>query len=97
MQQSEVIVQLPEETDISVIIGEHRWSVFLEHQNGSNGRHPVSLILEYNYRQHGEPSNRASLNKLLISRLRFIVEKINGMNTTRPLNSPLQRSSKLLL
>lgn len=57
-QQNEVIIQLPENTKLDLVLGEHRWPEFLNNLEGHNRSKTASYIFEYNYRSSGEPGNR---------------------------------------
>lgn len=58
-QRDEVIVQLPNDFDITPILGAHVWRDVLA-WGDPKYRNRVSFIFEYNYRSWGHPGSRAS-------------------------------------
>ncbi|KAH9850097.1 hypothetical protein C2E23DRAFT_339062 [Lenzites betulinus] len=54
--RGEVIVQLPQEVDLTPILGAHAWRKCLARGNPQD-KDRVSYVFEYNYRNRGEPGN----------------------------------------
>ena len=54
-QQNEVILQLPQNTDLGPLFDEHRWPEFLK-RKPTNSSSIVSYILENNYTVNGKPN-----------------------------------------
>lgn len=65
-QRREVIVRLPEEVDVTPLLGVHPWRRFLTRGQPSDINR-ASFIFEYNYRIRGEPEKRTDLIKHSIS------------------------------
>ncbi|KAI0824624.1 hypothetical protein BC628DRAFT_1419742 [Trametes gibbosa] len=55
--RGEVIVQLPQDVDLTPILGAHAWRKCLSRGNAQD-KDRVSYVFEYNYRNRGEPGNR---------------------------------------
>ncbi|OBZ76263.1 hypothetical protein A0H81_03623 [Grifola frondosa] len=54
--RAEVIVELPEDTDITPILGAHTWRKFLSRGDQADIKRK-SFVFEYNYKAHGRPEN----------------------------------------
>ncbi|KAI0660725.1 hypothetical protein C8Q70DRAFT_972000 [Cubamyces menziesii] len=54
--RDEVIVRLPQDTNIGPILGAHPWRRFLSHGHPRD-KDRVSYVFEYDYRSRGEPGN----------------------------------------
>ncbi|EIW61884.1 uncharacterized protein TRAVEDRAFT_44702 [Trametes versicolor FP-101664 SS1] len=54
--RDEIIVQLPQDTDLTPILGAHPWRRYLSRGNPRD-KDRVSYVFEYDYRNKGDPSN----------------------------------------
>lgn len=53
----EMIIQLPLETDISPLLGEHHWPTFVKGWKHNGGAGQSTLVFLYNWRNNGDPAN----------------------------------------
>ncbi|KAI6117776.1 hypothetical protein EV401DRAFT_1565587 [Pisolithus croceorrhizus] len=52
-----MIIQLPLETDISPLLGEHHWATFVKGWKHNGGAGQSTLVFLYNWKNNGDPAN----------------------------------------